>query len=176
MQTTLNSDYRSTLKTAGWVLPIAIVFPILAHLAPPINGVPVGAYLLPMFYIPFIALVAYRLPVALIVALLAPPLNFLLTGNPQWGLMGILTIELVLFTLLAYVLMLQGKIKWIAAPLAYLGAKTISSAFLILIPLIEVAPFQFFSTSLSNATSGILILFVINLLSLKSLPSQEEKD
>ena len=85
-------------------------------------GVPVGAYLLPMFYIPFIALVAYRLPVALIVALLAPPLNFLLTGNPQWGLMGILTIELVLFTLLAYVLMLQGKVKWIAAPLAYLGA------------------------------------------------------
>lgn len=173
MQIILKTDNRSTLKTAGWLLPIAIVFPILVHLAPSINGVPVGAYLLPMFYIPFIALVAYRLPVALIVALLAPPLNFLLTGNPQWGLMGILTIELVLFTILAYVLMLQGKIKWIAAPLAYLGAKTISSALLILIPLIEVAPFQFFITSLRNATSGILILLVINILSLKYLPSQK---
>ncbi|EPR67671.1 hypothetical protein [Cyclobacterium qasimii] len=176
MQITLKTDHRSTLKTAGWVLPIAIVFPILVHLAPPINGVPVGAYLLPMFYIPFVALVAYRLPVALIVAALAPPLNFLITGNPQWGLMGILTIELVTFTFLAYALLLPNTIKWFAAPLAYLGAKTISSAFLIFIPLIEVAPYQFFSTSLNNAATGILILLVINILSLKYLPSQEGAD
>ena len=90
--------------------------------------------------------------------------------------MGILTIELITFTFLAYALLLPKTIKWFAAPLAYLGAKTISSALLIFFPLIEVAPYQFFSTSLSNATTGILILFVINILSLKYLPNQEKTD
>jgi len=172
MQITLKNDHPSTLKTAGWVLPIAIIFPIIVHLAPPYNGIPIGAYLLPMFYIPFIALVGYRLPVALIVAALAPTLNFLLTGNPQWGFMGILTVELVFFTLLANVL-LQGKLKWIAAPTAYIGTKIISSTLLLLIPLIETTPFLFLSSSLINATAGILILFVINMVTLKYLPTQK---
>ncbi|GAB3006504.1 hypothetical protein [uncultured Cyclobacterium sp.] len=175
MQLSLNSNYSSTLKTTAWVLPIAIALPIVVHLAPPFNGIPMGAYLLPMFYMPIVALIAYRLPVALIVAVLAPPINFLISGNPNWGLMGILTFELVLFTFLAYVFLLQGIIKWIAAPLAYLGAKTISSAVLIFIPLIEASPVQFFSTSLSNAFVGIGILFVINVLCLKYLPNQRKE-
>ena len=87
-----------------------------------------------------------------------------------------LTLELVIFTLLAYVFLLQRIIKWIAAPLAFLGAKTISSALLIFIPLIEANPVQFFSTSLNNATIGILILLAINIVCLKYLPNQEIRD
>lgn len=176
MQLSLNSSYGATLKTTAWVLPIAIALPILVHLAPPFNGIPMGAYLLPMFYMPIVVLIAYRLPVALIVAAMAPPINFLISGNPHWGLMGMLTFELVVFTLLANVFLLQGIIKWIAAPLAYLGAKTISSAVLIFIPLIEATPVQFFSTSLSNASIGILILFAINIVCLKYLPNKEKRD
>lgn len=175
MQLSLNSNYSSTLKTTAWVLLVAIALPILVHLAPPFNGIPMGAYLLPMFYMPIVALIAYRLPVALIVAALAPPINFLISGNPHWGLMGMLTFELVIFTLMSYVFLLQGIIKWIAAPLAYLGTKTISSAVLIFIPLIDASPVQFFSTSLSNAVVGIVILFVINVLCLKYLPNQRKE-
>ena len=173
MELILKNTHRSTLITAGWVLPIAIVFPLIVHLAPPYNGIPIGAYLLPMFYIPFIALVLYRFPVALIVSLLAPILNFLLTGNPQWGFMGILTIELVFFTGLAH-LLLQGNLKWIAAPLGYIGAKVVSSSILFVIPLVEAMPFDFFRTSLTNAVAGILILFLINILAVKYLPTQNQ--
>ena len=176
MQLSLNSNFSSTLKTTAWALPVAIALPILVHLAPPYNGFPMGAYLLPMFYMPIVALIAYRLPVALLLAILAPPLNFLISGNPHWGLMAMLTLELVIFTLLAYVFLLQRIIKWIAAPLAFLGAKTISSALLIFIPLIEANPGQFFSTSLNNATIGILILLAINIVCLKYLPNQEIRD
>jgi membrane-associated HD superfamily phosphohydrolase len=170
MQLTLKTAHRSTLKTAAWVLPIAIVFPIIVHLAPPYNGIPMGAYLLPMFYIPFIALVLYRLPVALIVGLLAPLLNFLLTGNPQWGFTGVLTVELVFFTGLAH-LLLQGNLKWVAAPLGYIGAKVFSTALLFVIPLVQAMPLDFFRTSLTNAVAGILVLFLINILAVKYLPT-----
>jgi membrane-associated HD superfamily phosphohydrolase len=173
MQLTLKNAHRSTLITAGWILPIAIVFPFIVHIAPPYNGIPIGAYLLPMFYIPFIALVLYRLPVALIVAALAPIFNFILTGNPQWGFMGILTIELVFFTGLAH-LLLHGNLKWFAAPLGYIGAKVVSTSLLFVVPLVEAMPFNFFKTSLTNAVAGILILFLINILAVKYLPTQKQ--
>jgi len=170
MQLIATAGHRSILKTASWVLPLAIIFPIIVHLIPPYNGIPIGAYLLPMFYIPFVALVGYRLTVALIVATLAPILNFTLTGNPQWGFMAILTTELILFTALAYV-MLKGHLKWVAAPLGYIGAKVLSSVGLLAIPLLDTAPFHFFTASLTNAAPGILILFVINILAVKYNPT-----
>jgi glucose-6-phosphate-specific signal transduction histidine kinase len=169
MQLIATTNPRSILKTAGWVLPLAIIFPIIIHVIPPYNGIPIGAYLLPMFYIPFVALVWYRLPVALIVAALAPILNFTLTGNPQWGFMAILTTELILFTVLAN-MMLKGKLKWIAAPLSYIGAKVISSVLLLAIPFLDTAPFLFFTASLTNAAPGILILLVINIVAVKYNP------
>lgn len=171
MQTIANIERRSILKTAGWVLPLAIVFPIIIHLIPSYNGIPIGAYLLPMFYIPFVALVWFRLPVALIVASLAPILNFALTGNPNWGFMAILTTELILFTFLAY-LMLKGNLKWVAAPLSYIGAKVVSSILLLAVPLLEVAPLKFFMASLTNAALGILILLLINILAVKYSPNK----
>lgn len=169
MQTIANTDRKSILKTATWVLPLAIVFPIAVHLIPAYNGIPIGAYLLPMFYIPFIALVWYRLPVALIVAALAPILNFTLTGNPNWGFMAILTTELILFTFLGFI-MLKGNIKWVAAPLSYIGAKVFSSLLLLAFPLLDAEPIQFFMGSLSNAAPGILILLIINILAVKYYP------
>ena len=172
MQLIVNTGQQSLLKTAGWVLPLAIVFPIVIHLIPPYNGIPIGAYLLPMFYIPFVALVWYRLSVALIVAFLAPVLNFLVTGNPQWGFMATLTLELVFFTLLAYV-MLKGNIKWVAAPLSYIGAKVLSSFLLLIIPLLDADPFTFFKASITNAAPGLLILLLINILAVKYNPTQK---
>ena len=171
MHLLVNTSYRTMLKAVSWVLPLAIVFPIVVHLIPPHNGIPIGAYLIPMFYIPLVALIWYRLPLALIVAFLAPIANFFITGNPNWGFISVLTVELVVFTLLANN-MLRGYLKWVAAPLAYIGAKVLSSLLLFIIPLLDVDPFDFFFASLTNASLGILIILIINILAVRFGPSR----
>lgn len=98
-------------RTISLVLLAAVFFPFVVHLIPPINGIPIGAFLLPMFYIPFIALFAYNWKLALPIALLAPLFNFLLTGNPNWEFLTVLTLELVLFTGLAFIFLKKAYLK-----------------------------------------------------------------
>ncbi|WP_194774663.1 hypothetical protein [Pararhodonellum marinum] len=160
----------SYLKITGLILVVAASFPFFVHLIPPHNGYPVGAYLLPMFYIPFIALFIYNWKVALPVAILAPILNFMLTGNPQWGFLLVLTTELVLFTGIAFILLKHNVLKWTAAPLGYIGAKVISTMLLFVFPLMLVAPLEFFFGSLARALPGIGILLLLNFMLLKYRP------
>ncbi|MEX0884645.1 MAG: hypothetical protein WDZ72_14340, partial [Cyclobacteriaceae bacterium] len=76
---TLIQIQKSNRYTLGLiVISAAVLLPILIHLIPPVNGIPMGAYLLPMFYIPLISLLIFGRKIALIVAALAPVLNFLL--------------------------------------------------------------------------------------------------
>lgn len=154
-------------RTISLVLLAAVFFPFVVHQIPPINGIPIGAFLLPMFYIPFIALFACNWKVAIPIALLAPFFNFLLTGNPNWEFLTVLTLELVLFTLLAFILLKKAYIKWFAAPLGYIGAKIVSSLLLIFIPFLPAVPWEFFMTSLSRALPGIGMLLLINFLLLR---------
>jgi membrane-associated HD superfamily phosphohydrolase len=155
------------IKTTALILMAAVFFPFVIHLIPPHNGFSIGAYLLPMFYIPFIALFLYNWKVAIPIAILAPLLNFLVTGNPNWGLLMILTLELVLFTGIAFILLNHKTLKWIAAPFGYIGAKVISSLLLFVIPIMPAAPMEFFLGSLSRALPGIGILLLLNFLLLK---------
>ena len=148
------------LLFAAWILPFLI------HLLPPYQGIPMGAFLLPMFYIPFIAVFFFRLPIALVVAAFAPIINFLISGSPNWEFMAILSFELILFSVFAF-LLLQTSWQWLSAPLAYLIAKIISSTFLMFAPLLQVSPMEFFVNSLSNAAPGILILFLLNWIMVK---------
>ncbi len=167
METIYKTYPIKRVKTISLVFLAAVFFPFLIHLIPPYNGIPIGALLLPMFYIPFIALFAYDWKVALPIALLAPLLNFQLTGNPNWEFLAVLTLELILFTGIAYWLLKGNVFKWLAAPLGYLVAKIISSLLLIVIPLLPAVPWEFFLTSLSRALPGIAVLFLINFLLLK---------
>ncbi len=157
----------SWIKTTALILMAAVFFPFVIHLIPPYNGFSIGAYLLPMFYIPFIALFWYDWKVALPIAILAPLLNFLITGNPNWGFLVVLTLELVLFTGIAFLLLKQKTLKWIAAPFGYIGAKVISSLLLFIVPIMPAAPVEFFLGSLSRALPGIGILLLLNFLLLK---------
>jgi membrane-associated HD superfamily phosphohydrolase len=155
------------IKTTALILLAAVFFPFVIHLIPPHNGFSIGAYLLPMFYIPFIALFWYDWKVALPIAVLAPLINFTITGNPQWGFLVVLTLELVLFTGIAFLLLNHKTLKWIAAPFGYIGAKIISSLLLFVIPIMPAAPMEFFLGSLSRALPGIGILLLLNFLLLK---------
>ena len=57
---------------------------------------------------------------------------------------------------------------WLAAPLAYMLTKIVSSVLLIVIPLVgNVEPIQFFMNSVSNAWPGLLALGVINFVVLR---------
>jgi hypothetical protein len=163
-------------KTTALILIAAVFFPFFVHLIPPMDGIPIGAFLLPMFYIPFIAIFFYDWKIALPIALLAPLLNFLITGNPNWEFLAVLTIELILFTGIVYMLLSKGKIKWFAAPLGYIIAKIISSLLLFLIPLLPAVPWEFFLTSLSRALPGIGILWLINFLLLKFFSPEHRHD
>lgn len=149
------------------VLVAAIFFPFFIHMLPPYNGVPMGAYLLPMFYIPFIALFAFGWRLALPIAVLAPFLNSMITGNPNWEFLVVLTLELTLFTCIAYLLLQNETTELFAAPLSYIGAKIISSILILFIPLVNAVPFDFFMTSVFRAIPGIGVLLLINFLMLK---------
>jgi membrane-associated HD superfamily phosphohydrolase len=166
----------SRLKTITMVLIAAVFFPFFIHMIPPQNGIPIGAFLLPMFYIPFVALFAYDWKVALPVALLAPVLNFLITGNPNWEFLTVLTLELVLFTGIACFLLKGSLSKWVAAPLGYLGAKIISSILLNFIPMVSSIPWDFFLNSISRALPGIGVLLLINFLLLVFLNKGKQSE
>jgi hypothetical protein len=156
---------RLQLKPAIAILLSTCLFPFLVHLFPPYQGIPIGAILLPMFYIPFIAIVFFRLHVGLIAGALAPVLNFLITGNPQWQFVLILSFELIVFVLLASQMLQLNPFKWVAAPLGYLGAKVISSGGLLFVPLLpQVHPLDFLTQSVSNGIPGIIILALINVM------------
>lgn len=153
------------VKATVAMLLLTSMLPLLIHLIPPYQGTAVGAILLPMFYVPFIAVVFFRLHVGLLAAALAPVLNFLLTGNPQWQIVAMLSFELVAFTLIAYWLLKTKGAGWIAAPLSYLITKVVSSGALLLVPLIsDTQPLDFFLTSIHNGIPGILMLCVINVI------------
>lgn len=155
---------RFQIKATAALLLVACIIPLLIHLIPPYQGMPMGAILLPMFYIPFIAIVFFRLHVGLIVAALSPVVNFLLTGNPQWQIATVLSFELVIFALIASRLLQIKGIAWVAAPLSYLVTKIISSTALFLLPvLLPTEPMAFFLTSVGTAVPGILMLWLINL-------------
>lgn len=169
MNYTLTQQKQTGLQWRATVILLAIasVLPLLIHLIPPYQGTPMGAVLLPMFYVPLIALLFYRTHVAVIVAVLAPVINYLLTGLPHWQFITLLGLELLVFTLMANRLLHSVVMAWVAAPLAFLLAKVVAASVLFFIPLLEVTePLIYLRNSLGYAIPGILLLWVINVVAL----------
>ena len=155
------------IKATVGLLVVASIIPPLVHLIPPYQNTSVGAILLPMFYVPLVALLFYRARVALVIALLSPLADFLLTGFPSWQFVLLISLELVVFTLVAGQLLRSVVVAWVAAPLAFLLTKVISTGLLLVVPLLEmIDPWVLFRYSLSNALPGILLLWVINVAGL----------
>lgn len=155
---------RETVIVAG----IAVALPLLIHLIPA-QTVPWGARLLPMFYAPLLGVVLFRLHVGLIPAAIAPLLNMALTGAPAPPLVAILTLELVTFTAVAYLLIHRFPGLWVAGPLAYVTAKMASVSAIAVVPLF--APFRpavrFALSSIETAVPGLLLLTAVTVLALQ---------
>ena len=145
------------------MLTATILIQFAVHLIPPINGVPLGAILLPMFYIPLIALIFYKFHVGLLAAVLGPIINYLLTGSPKIEIVFLLTVELIVFVLILLFL-LNNKINKISALIAILSAKLTSWFVFTTLPLSSEFSTGFFVQSFTNAIPGIFVLALMNFL------------
>lgn len=153
------------VKETALVLAASVALPFLVHLIPPLGEMPVGARLIPMFYAPFIAIVLFRPHVALITGLLAPTSNFLLTGHPASENIFVLTLELVLFCIAAYLIRRKWKRFWGVAALAYLAAVLGATCLLGRISL--------FMQTMVNSLTGIGILTLINIFLLRQFKTEK---
>ena len=154
---------RFPVKATIGLLAVANILPLLIHLIPSYSGTSVGGVLLPMFYIPLVALLFLHLRVALVVAVLAPLTNYLITGLPQGPFALLLSIELILFTLLTGRLLRSVVVAWVAAPVAFVLAKVVSASVLAVIPLLpQLQPWDYLSGSIRLALPGVVLLWVVN--------------
>ncbi len=176
MHYSVSQPFRAVpLKATAVMLAIASVLPWLVHLIPPHQGTPMGAVLLPLFVVPLVALLWYPPSVGLIVATAGPALSFLITGLPQGPMLMLLTLELIIFTLVAGQLLRSTTLRWVAAPLSFLFTKTVSLIVLSLAPFLsQLDPLNYFRTSISVALPGILLLGLINVLGLRYRPGQPD--
>ncbi len=166
----MEKHLRSNTLVSNWDLLLILVVavfsalvPLFIHLFPYSGATPLGAVLLPMFYLPFIALVFFRLRVAFVAAILAPFINYMITGNPALGIVSLLSFELAIFTLVASQFLKNSNVKWITAPLSYVVTKGISSLVVAVgIFNVGVTSADFFSLSIINGLPGILVLLLIN--------------
>lgn len=127
------------------------------------SPVPAGAILLPVFIAPLIACIFFRIHTALIAGILAPSINYLVTGSPGPELLLSLTAELVIFILLVQVLLNINRLKMFAAVAGILAAKIFSS---LVLPLFGTAGADFVQ-SVTTAIPGIILLFLLNIVLLR---------
>jgi len=165
---------KVSTKETSLVFAVAAVTPMLVHLLPTWDAAPLGAHLLPMFWMTFVAVYLYGAGVGALAGLAAPLVNLLLTGLPAWKYLGVLSCELVVFALATAWAVKRFPRVWLLAPLGYLLAKIFST-------LMQAAtsvfgdigtPLVFFKQSILTALAGLLVLAVINVVCVKLAPKR----
>ncbi len=169
---------RAGVKETTVLLVVAWLIPFVVHLLPWNGERPLGAHLLPMFWVAFVAVYLHGLRVGLLVGLFAPVLNLMLTGLPALRWMSVLGFELIVFAVLAWWIVRRAPLFWLIAPMGYLAAKTASSLLqYVATPSGEIGtPLVFFLESLRSGLPGLGILTAINLVLVLLYPkSRDEK-
>ncbi len=114
---------KATARETAALLAIAWFVPFAVHLVPWAGARPLGAHLLPMFWMTFVAVYFYGVRTGIIVGLFAPAINLLATGLPAWKFIATMSAELVLFALVAAWGVRRFPRLVLIAPLAYVAAK-----------------------------------------------------
>lgn len=157
----------------GVLLCLSVLFPFMIHLLPFPEDSRLGPRLLPMFYAPLLAALVGRMRSALVVALLAPWLNWALTTHPPPPLSLLMTIELLGFVgMLRWLLARLGPRWFLAAP-AFLAGKAGSVLLGTLWPeLIRGGnAFNWGLQAIATGLPGIAILVLINWLVVRHYPA-----
>lgn len=158
-----NHKYGRVTTTFG-VLVAMVFLPFLVHLLPAQAGVPMGARLLPMFLAPFLAVVLFDMRTALVAALFAPILNHLVVGQPTGGMIILLTIEAVVFCVVAVAMYRNRPNSVFTAPLSYFVAVLAATLTLVVWSLLPAPPLQFLTNTLTNAVPGLALLLILNVV------------
>ncbi len=87
----------SMVSELGILLALSLLFPFLIHLVPVPDDVRLGPKLLPMFYAPLLGALLGRTRSAILVALAAPWLNWLLTSHPAPLGAVVMSLQLAVF-------------------------------------------------------------------------------
>jgi len=163
---------KVTAREATVLLAIAWLIPFLVHLAPWAGARPLGAYLLPMFWATFVAVYFYGAGAGLLTGLVAPAVNLLVTGLPDWKSFGATGVEVLIFVLFATWLVRRAPRGWWWAPLGYLAAR-IGAALLLSAPAafgnLDAAA-KFLEHVLVGGAAGLVVLALINLALVKYYP------
>lgn len=165
----INIASRLQIKETILLLSAAVLLPLLIHLIPAVNGQPAGAYLLPIFYAPLAAVIFSRFHAAIITAVFSPMINYLITGNPQFQLVQIMSLELGIFVTIFYFINKIDSLRFVAALLSY--ALTMAVLFVLLSVVNSLLPGKdasgFIIDSISTGIPGIFIIAAINIAAVK---------
>lgn len=158
------SDVLVEARDVSIILIASCVLPIILHLVPVHSAVPVGVRLIPIFYAPLVGIVLFKSRSALLGGVLAPWVNYLITGRPIPDMALMLTLDMVLFVAIASLIHHYLKNFWAMAPVSYICAKFLSS--LVTVPSDNFAQatssMEFFSRSVTLAIPGLVVLLMIN--------------
>ena len=158
------------------LLVVAGLVPFLVHLLPWSGHRPLGVYVLPVFWTTFLAVYFRGAVTGLLVGLVTPLINLLVTGLPVSLTVGSMCLEVIFFVLAASWLVRRWPGLWLAAPLAWVAAKGLAVTVQNFIPVFAEHdyPWQHLARSTQNGLAGLVVLAVINLLLAKFYPKTDE--
>ncbi len=161
MTIALDRPWVRSVATVSLGLTAALVLPFLVHLLPAAGGPPAGARLLPVFFASLVLVLRGSPAAALAVAAIAPLLNRLVTGMPAGPMLPTLLWELTVFTaLMILAARLAPRLAAYLAPVAYLGAATVSALVLASRPV----SLEALLGTVSIAWPGLAALLVVGVL------------
>ena len=164
--------------TASWAAEIGIfialtlLFPFLIHVIPVPEDSRLGARLLPMFYAPLLAALLGRPRTALIVAVVAPWLNWLLTGHPRPASGLLMTLQLLAFVGVVRALLARLGPRWFLALPAYLAAMLLAALVATVVPPLigGAAAWSWLAQSVVRSLPGVAVLVALNWLVVRLYP------
>jgi hypothetical protein len=168
------------LPRVGWretavLLVAAWLVPVLVHLVPWDGHRPLGVYLLPVFWVTFVALYFHGAALGLLVGLVTPVINLSLTGLPAMQSVGMMSLEVAFFVVFAAGLMARWPGFRFTAPLACVVAKGAAIMVGFVVPAFGQTenPAQHLARSTQNGLAGLAVLAAINFLLVAFYPKTD---
>lgn len=163
----------SLARELGILLTLSVMFPFMIHILPVPDDVRLGPRLLPIFYAPLLASLLGRAQTAVIVAIVAPWLNWLLTRHPAPAGGVVMTVQLLTFVLCLRAMLRAVGPRWYLAFPAYIGCLVAAALVVTLFPPLigGRAALEWFASTIRIGWPGIAILVLINWLAIRSYPT-----
>lgn len=162
----------SSARELGILLCLSVMFPFMIHIIPVPQDSRLGARLLPMFYAPLLAALLGRTGTAYAIAMLAPWLNWAVTGYPEPAGAAIMTLQLVVFVGAMRAMIARAPAcRWLSAPafVACMAAAALAAA---LMPRLVGGrgALEWALSSVATGLPGLGVLVLINWLVLRYYP------